>query len=58
VKRRREAYVDQWLPEPLLTTPDVAKDAGLAESMSISRLSDARPGVEGAAPTTPERSPT
>ncbi|MEU3271365.1 RNA polymerase sigma-70 factor [Saccharomonospora sp. NPDC006951] len=34
-KRRREAYVGAWLPEPLLTTPDVAADVELAESVSI-----------------------
>src|SRR6187551_3224169 len=26
MKRRRESYVGPWLPEPLLTTPDVAED--------------------------------
>ncbi|NKY34962.1 RNA polymerase sigma-70 factor [Nocardia speluncae] len=35
VKRRREAYVGSWLPEPLLTTPDVAADVELAESVSM-----------------------
>jgi RNA polymerase sigma-70 factor, ECF subfamily len=35
VGRRREDYVGPWLPEPLLTTPDVAEDAELAESVSI-----------------------
>ncbi|GAA4364577.1 hypothetical protein GCM10023088_08990 [Actinomadura verrucosospora] len=25
MRRRREAYVGPWLPEPLLTTPDVAE---------------------------------
>jgi RNA polymerase sigma-70 factor (TIGR02957 family) len=35
VKRRREAYVGSWLPEPLLTTPDVADDVELAESVSM-----------------------
>lgn len=34
-KRRREAYVGSWLPEPLLTAPDVATDVELAESVSI-----------------------
>ena len=29
--RRREEYVGPWLPEPLLTTPDVAEDVELAE---------------------------
>ncbi|MEU8757920.1 RNA polymerase sigma-70 factor [Streptomyces sp. NPDC048659] len=38
VKRRREAYVGQWLPEPLLTTPDVAEDVELAESVSMALL--------------------
>jgi RNA polymerase sigma-70 factor (TIGR02957 family) len=35
MKRRKEAYVGPWLPEPLLTTPDVAEDAELAESLSM-----------------------
>lgn len=35
LKRRREAYVGPWLPEPLLTTPDVAEDVELAESVSM-----------------------
>src|SRR5215470_13339327 len=26
--RRKESYVGPWLPEPLLTTPDVAEDVG------------------------------
>ncbi|GAA4929529.1 RNA polymerase sigma-70 factor [Streptomyces coeruleoprunus] len=38
LKRRREAYVGQWLPEPLLTTPDVAEDIELAESMSMAMM--------------------
>src|SRR5690606_40429299 len=38
VKRRREAYVGAWLPEPLLTAPDVAEDAELAETMSMAML--------------------
>ncbi|TQE34765.1 RNA polymerase sigma-70 factor [Streptomyces ipomoeae] len=38
MKRRREAYVGQWLPEPLLTTPDVAEDIELAESMSMALM--------------------
>lgn len=33
--RRREAYVGPWLPEPLLTTADVAEDFELAESVSM-----------------------
>jgi RNA polymerase sigma-70 factor (TIGR02957 family) len=36
--RRREDYVGEWLPEPLLTSPDVAEDVGLAESVSIAML--------------------
>ncbi|MQY07506.1 RNA polymerase sigma-70 factor [Actinomadura macrotermitis] len=38
MKRRRESYVGPWLPEPLLTSPDVAEDAELAESMSMALL--------------------
>ncbi len=36
--RQREDYVGEWLPEPLLTSPDVAEDAELAESVSIAML--------------------
>src|SRR3954447_11259316 len=36
--RRREEYVGEWLPEPLLTSPDVAHDVELAESVSIAML--------------------
>ena len=36
--RQREDYVGQWLPEPLLTSPDVADDVELAESVSIAML--------------------
>src|SRR4051794_38377347 len=38
VSRRREEYVGEWLPEPLLTSPDVAEDVELAESVSIAML--------------------
>jgi RNA polymerase sigma-70 factor (ECF subfamily) len=38
VSRQREDYVGQWLPEPLLTSPDVAEDAELAENVSIAML--------------------
>jgi RNA polymerase sigma-70 factor (TIGR02957 family) len=38
VTRRREDYVGEWLPEPLLTGPDVADDAELAENVSIALL--------------------
>ncbi|GAB2975332.1 RNA polymerase sigma-70 factor [Nocardioides montaniterrae] len=36
--RRREEYVGEWLPEPLLVTPDVAEDVELAESVSMAML--------------------
>ncbi|HET9517569.1 MAG TPA: RNA polymerase sigma-70 factor [Actinoplanes sp.] len=36
--RQREEYVGQWLPEPVLTSPDVADDVELAESVSIAML--------------------
>ncbi len=36
--RRREDYVGEWLPEPLLTGPDVGADVELAESVSIAML--------------------
>ncbi|HVX46386.1 MAG TPA: RNA polymerase sigma-70 factor [Mycobacteriales bacterium] len=36
--RSREDYVGEWLPEPLLTAPDVAEDVELAESVSIAML--------------------
>ena len=36
--RRREDYVGEWLPEPLLTSPDVGADVELAESLSIAML--------------------
>jgi RNA polymerase sigma-70 factor (TIGR02957 family) len=38
VSRRREEYIGAWLPEPLLTSPDVAQDAELAASVSIAML--------------------
>ena len=38
VARRREDYVGEWLPEPLLTSPDVADDVALAENVSIAML--------------------
>jgi hypothetical protein len=38
VARRREEYLGEWLPEPLLTSPDVAADIELAESVSIAML--------------------
>jgi RNA polymerase sigma-70 factor (ECF subfamily) len=36
--RRREEYVGEWLPEPLLTSPDVAEDVEFADSVSIAML--------------------
>ncbi|WP_067898313.1 RNA polymerase sigma-70 factor [Nocardia vaccinii] len=36
--RRRESYVGSWLPEPLLTSPDVAADVEFAESVSMAML--------------------
>jgi RNA polymerase sigma-70 factor (ECF subfamily) len=38
LSRRREDYVGEWLPEPLLTSPDVAEDVELAENVSIAML--------------------
>ncbi|MFE7186473.1 RNA polymerase sigma-70 factor [Streptomyces erythrochromogenes] len=38
MSRRKEAYVGSWLPEPLLTAPDVAEDAMLAESVSTALM--------------------
>jgi RNA polymerase sigma-70 factor (TIGR02957 family) len=38
VSRQREDYVGEWLPEPLLTSPDVAEDVELVESVSIAML--------------------
>lgn len=36
--RRKESYVGPWLPEPLLTSPDVAEDVELADSISMAVL--------------------
>src|SRR3954447_1243573 len=36
--RRKESYVGSWLPEPLMTAPDVAEDVELAESVSMAML--------------------
>ncbi|MFB9332559.1 RNA polymerase sigma-70 factor [Actinoplanes octamycinicus] len=38
LSRRRESYVGPWLPEPMLTTPDVAEDVELAESVSMALM--------------------
>lgn len=34
----REAYVGPWLPEPILTSPDVAENAELADTVSMAML--------------------
>src|SRR6266700_5730519 len=36
--RRKASYVGSWLPEPLLTAPDVAEDVELADSVSMAML--------------------
>jgi RNA polymerase sigma-70 factor (TIGR02957 family) len=36
--RRREEYVGEWLPEPVVTSPDVAEDVELAENVSVAML--------------------
>ncbi|AKF10429.1 RNA polymerase sigma-70 factor [Sandaracinus amylolyticus] len=46
-KRRREDYVGEWLPEPLLVGPEVAEDVELAESISMAMLT----GLETLGPT-------
>jgi RNA polymerase sigma-70 factor (TIGR02957 family) len=38
MRRRKEAYVGPWLPDPLLTAPDVAEDVELAESVSMALM--------------------
>jgi RNA polymerase sigma-70 factor (ECF subfamily) len=38
VARQREEYLGEWLPEPLLTSPDAAEDVELAENVSIAML--------------------
>ncbi|WP_328349669.1 RNA polymerase sigma-70 factor [Streptomyces sp. NBC_00445] len=37
-KRLKEAYVGPWLPEPLLTAPDVAEDVELSENLSLALM--------------------
>ncbi|MEU6377616.1 RNA polymerase sigma-70 factor [Streptomyces sp. NPDC046909] len=36
--RRKESYVGPWLPEPMLTAPDVAEDVELSESLSMALM--------------------
>jgi RNA polymerase sigma-70 factor (TIGR02957 family) len=38
MKRRKEEYVGEWLPEPIATAPDVAQDVELAESVSMALM--------------------
>jgi RNA polymerase sigma-70 factor (TIGR02957 family) len=38
VQRQRETYVGPWLPEPLVTGPDVLEDVELADSVSFAML--------------------
>jgi RNA polymerase sigma-70 factor (TIGR02957 family) len=38
LSRRKESYFGPWLPEPLLTAPDVAEDVELADSLSMAML--------------------
>lgn len=38
LRRRKESYVGPWLPEPLLTAPDMAEDVELADSVSMAML--------------------
>jgi len=37
-QRRREDYIGPWLPEPVVTLPDIAEDAVLADSLSFAML--------------------
>ncbi|MCM2388233.1 RNA polymerase sigma-70 factor [Streptomyces albipurpureus] len=36
--RRKETYIGPWLPEPMLTAPDMAEDVELAESVSMAMM--------------------
>jgi RNA polymerase sigma factor (sigma-70 family) len=36
--RRKESYIGPWLPEPLLTAPDMAEDVELADCVSMAML--------------------
>jgi hypothetical protein len=38
LSRRKESYLGPWLPEPLLTAPDLAEDLELADSVSMAML--------------------
>ena len=37
-RAKRETYVGPWLPEPMLTSPDVAEDVEMSESVSMAML--------------------
>jgi RNA polymerase sigma-70 factor, ECF subfamily len=37
-RARRETYVGPWLPEPLLTSPDVADEVTMAENLSLAMM--------------------
>ena len=37
-QRRREDYIGPWLPEPVVTAPDIADNAVLSESLSFAML--------------------
>src|ERR1700683_5175059 len=36
--RRKESYIGTWLPEPLLTAPDVAEDVEMADRVSMEKV--------------------
>ncbi|MFJ9440547.1 RNA polymerase sigma-70 factor [Kitasatospora sp. NPDC101235] len=38
IGRRKESYIGPWLPEPLLTSPDVAEQVELADSISMAMM--------------------
>jgi RNA polymerase sigma-70 factor, ECF subfamily len=38
LRRQRVSYVATWLPEPVVSTPDVAEDVELADSVSFAML--------------------
>ncbi|MFD1544939.1 RNA polymerase sigma-70 factor [Nonomuraea guangzhouensis] len=38
IRRLKENYIGPWLPEPLLTAPDVAENVELAESVSMALM--------------------
>jgi RNA polymerase sigma-70 factor (TIGR02957 family) len=38
VRSRRETYVGPWLPEPIITAPDVAEQAEVADSVELALL--------------------